>query len=170
MTIKISLRLSGLDLRDDTAYKRIPPQLQELGWEASGDVTVAIVYTDETAPPAVRTAARWAELIKKLMPGVTVTGVYDELVSSSDIAHRAGVTTEAVRLWATGKRRTALIAFPPAVDHVGGDGGRTTSVYAWRKIVPWVRQVLGTDLDEGIEYLTDARMAELNAVITSAGL
>jgi hypothetical protein len=91
-------------------------------------------------------------------------GVHDELVSIPDIAVRAGVAAEAVRLWAAGKRRASLRPFPNPRQVVGsGSSGKTMSLYAWREVVPWIREVIGADSDDGIEYLTDAQLAHLNA-------
>lgn len=168
MTVKIPLRLRGIDLRDVEAYDRIDPELAELSWEANGGVSLAVVYSDESVPAAAQTAADWAKLIAKLVPGVTVADVHDELVATSDIAARAGVAAEAVRLWAAGKRRASLTPFPPPRQVVGsGSGGKTMSLYAWREVVSWIREVIGTDPDEGIEYLADAQLAYLNAELSA---
>ena len=37
------------------------------------------------------------------------------------------------------------------------------SLYAWREVVSWIREVIGVDPDDGIEYLTGAQLAHLNA-------
>ena len=37
------------------------------------------------------------------------------------------------------------------------------SLYAWREVMSWIREILGTDPDEGIEYLSDKQLADLNA-------
>jgi hypothetical protein len=164
MAVKIPLRLRGIDLRDVEAYDRIDPELDELSWEANGGVSLAVLYSDD--PPAVATgdAADWARRIAKLIPGVCVVDVHDELVSNSDIAVRAGVAAEAVRLWAARKRRASLRPFPSPRQVVGsGSGGKVMNLYAWREVVSWIREVIGTDPDDGIEYLTDAELARLNA-------
>src|ERR1700690_271550 len=108
MTVKIPLHLQGIDLRDVEAYDRIDPDLAELSWEANGGVSLAVFYSDDPSAVAAGEAADWARGIAKLMPGVCVVDVHDELVSISDIAVRAGVAAEAVRLWAAGKRRASL--------------------------------------------------------------
>jgi hypothetical protein len=104
----------------------------------------------------------------KLMPGVSVAEAHDELVSMSDIATRASVAHEAVRLWATGKRRSSIRSFPIPRQVVGnGSGGKTMNLYAWREVVCWIREVLGTDPDEGIDYLSDTEYAHLNAELAA---
>jgi len=170
MTMKIPLRLQGVDLRDVDAYDRIDPELFELSWEASGGLSLAVFYSEDAPTIAAVEAADWARRIEKLMPGVRVADVYDELVSISDIASRAGVAAEAVRLWASGKRRASLRSFPSPRQVVGSASAgkardKTMSLYAWRDVVSWIRDVIGTDPDEGIEYLTDAQLASLNARI-----
>jgi hypothetical protein len=166
MAVKIPLRLRGLDLRDVGAYARIPPDLADLSWEASGGLSLAVVYSD--APNPVAAAADSARRIVKLMPGVEIAEVHDELVSVSDIAARAGVAAEAVRLWALGKRRASLRPFPAPRQVVGsGSGGKTMSLYGWRDVVSWIRDVIAVDPDEGIDYLNDAQHAKLNSALVA---
>lgn len=163
MTVKIPLRLQGIDLRDTEAYDRIPPELEELFWMANGALSLAVVLSDSSEVVAAADAADWARRIAKHMPGVLAAEVHDELVSVSDIAARAGVAPEAVRLWAAHKRRASLRPFPAPHQVVGtGSGGKTMSLYAWREVLSWIREILGTDPDESIEYLSDTRLADLN--------
>lgn len=163
MSVKIALRLRGIDLRDVEAYERIPPELTALSFRANGAVSVAVLYTDSPAPAAE--ASSWASAIGTLMPGVQVVRTHEELVSVSDIAARCGVAAEAVRLWAAGRRRAAALRpFPAPRDVIGlGGGGRTMNVYAWAEVVEWVREVIQVDPDQDVHYLDDQQNAELNA-------
>lgn len=171
MTVKIPLRLRGLDLRDVEAYDRIDASLDQLSWEANGGVSLATFYSDDPSPIAMKDAADWARRIAKLVPGVSVAEVHDELVSLSDIALRAGVAAEAVRLWAVGKRRAAIRPFPSPRQVVGsGSGGKAMNLYAWREVLSWIRDVVHVDPDGGIEYLTDAELAMLNAELADMAL
>jgi hypothetical protein len=162
VTVKIPLRLSGVDLRHVEEYLRIPDEVAELGYEARGPISLAVVLSDEPNP--AHEAAEWARRINKLFTGGTVTGVYNELVNIPDIAMRCEVAAEAVRLWASGKRRNKLRPFPDVADVAGFDaGGKPVSLYAWSDVVCWVREVLGTDPDEGVDYLPAWVVADLNA-------
>jgi hypothetical protein len=168
MTVKIPLRLQGIDLRATEAYDRIPTELEELFWMANGGVSLAIVYSAEQESVAAADAADWARRIAKHMPGVLAAEVHDELVSVSDIAARACVAPEAVRLWAVGKRRASLRPFPAPRQVVGtGSGGKSMSLYAWREVLLWIREILDTDPDEDIEYLSDVQLADLNAQLAT---
>lgn len=164
MTVKIPLRLQGIDLRDAEAYERIPPELGELFWMANGAMSLAVVLSDDREAVAATEAADFARHIAKQMSNVLVAEVYDELVSVSDVATRVGVAPEAVRLWAARKRRASLRPFPTPRQVVGtGSGGKTMSLYAWREVLSWIREILCTDPEEGIEYLSDTQLADLNA-------
>jgi hypothetical protein len=162
MTVQIALRLRGLDLREVEEYQRIPPDLAELSFQANGAVSLAVIYSDSPSP--ARDAVEWARMIGRLIPGVCVTGAHEELVSISDIAARCDVAAEAVRLWATGRRRASLRPFPAPRAVVGtGAGRKTSNIYAWPEVVSWAREVIGIDPDEGITYLDLSQHAHLNA-------
>jgi hypothetical protein len=156
MSVKVPLSVRGLDLRDAATYDRLG-ELTELDWKAVGPITLAVVYVEHGN--AVGEAVDWARRILKTLDGVSV-GVYDELVSVSDIALRCGMSAESVRLWAAGKRRGARLPFPPP-RQVVSVGERSMSLYAWRDVVAWVREVVQIDPDEGITYLDDMQVAQL---------
>ena len=168
MTVKIPLRLQGIDLRDAEAYERVPEELDELFWMSNGAVSLAVLFTDDPAPVAVADATDWARRIAKLIPDVFAAEVHDELVSISDIAARANVAHEAVRLWTAGKRRASIRSFPTPRQVVGsGSGSKTMNLYAWREALAWMREVVDINPDEGIDYLNDAQCATLNAELST---
>lgn len=168
MALKIPLRLRGLDLREEGASERISPELMDLFWTSNGGISLAVLFSSESASMAMDEAVAWSRRIAELMPGVTVSEVHDELVSISDIAARASVAAEAVRMWTNGKRRASSCRFPAPRQVVGGtSGGKSMSLYAWREVVDWIRDVLGTDPDEDVAYLTDMQHAVLNAALAS---
>lgn len=168
MPVKIALRLRGIDLRRPDEYLRIPEELGDLQFEATGPISCALLATNDSEPVWVATQA--ARRIVKHLTAVAVTGVYDELVSVADIAARCDVGAEAVRLWTTGKRRGGVRPFPAPQQVVSfGPAGKTMNLYAWRDVVLWVREVIQLDPDEGVEFLTDAQLADLNAHLHAAG-
>jgi hypothetical protein len=169
MTIKIPLQIDGVDLSSDTVLANMDPELDEVDWVTHGPITLAIVYSEETSPrAAVAEAHDWVLRIHKLLAGATVTGVFDELVGWNEVAARCSVTPEAVRTWAKGLRRGQARAFPSARQAVPlGAGKRSLYLYAWREVLIWVRDVIGLDPDEGMTYLDDGHIAEINACIAS---
>lgn len=170
MTLKIPLVVTGLDLRLAEDQDRIGPDLGELLWKANGPLTTAVLFTDASPAAAVAEAGDWVLRIHKHLPGVRVAGVLDELVSVGDIAARVGVSPETARLWATGKRRSgSRTRFPSPRQVVGSDSGsKQMSLYAWREVLSWCRTVLQVDADEGVDYLEDVDLAELQAIVAGA--
>lgn len=80
---------------------------------------------------AIASAVRDIEAV----PGLRATGVVcDNMVTAADIASRAGVSREAVRLWATGQRGRG--GFPkPALITTGGE-----KVWDWSQVARWLAE------------------------------
>ena len=162
MLVRLALLLHGIDLRDPSDRARVPEQLHDLAFEASEGLTYVVLHCDDREAP--RVAAQVARRIERALEGVTVVGVYDELVSLTDVAVRAEVAHESVRLWAAGKRRAGGRPFPHPRQVVGAQRGRnSTKLYMWREVVGWIREVIHLDPDEGVQFLTDRQLAEVNA-------
>jgi hypothetical protein len=169
MMIKIPLQVEGVDLSSDTVLANMDSELDELDWVTHGPLTLAIVYCDASHPKAaVAEAQDWVLRIHKLQPEARVSRVFDELAGWSEIAARCAVTPEAVRTWAKGLRRGQAHPFPAVRQAVPlGAGRRSLHLYAWRETLTWVRDVIGLDPDDGIAYLDDSGIAELDAYIAS---
>lgn len=163
MIIKIPLRVENLDA-DSPAYLEMDETLgDDLIWTVTSGVMTADLFVEDGDPIALGADA--ARLIRKLIPGASIAGVHDELVSISDIAFRAGVAAEGVRLWADGKRRASAENPFPRVEQAVTHGQMTVRLYAWRKVVAWLRAVPRIEADEDITYLDDERLAELNSLL-----
>lgn len=80
---------------------------------------------------AIATAVRDIEKV----PGLRAVGVAcDNMVALADIAARAGVSREAVRLWAVGRRGPG--SFPsPVLITTGGE-----SVWDWEQVAAWLAE------------------------------
>jgi hypothetical protein len=87
---------------------------------------------------AIASAVRDVEQV----PGLRAVGVQcNNMVTLLDIAKRAGVTREAVRLWATGHRGGG--SFPkPVLVTTGGE-----SLWDWQQIAPWIKQHQRAEFD-----------------------
>lgn len=86
------------------------------------------------APSLAEAIASAVRDIEKV-PGLRATGVQcDNMVTAADIASRAGVSREAVRLWATGQRGPG--GFPkPALITTGGE-----KVWDWQQVAVWLAE------------------------------
>jgi len=101
-----------------------------------------------------RNAASWAYAVGSAVrdvesvPGLVVTGAgQDDLVSISDIAHRARRSREAVRLWAAGKRGPG--GFPSAAWQ-SPSGER---FWSWAQVAQWIRASLNLAIEAEPEEL-----------------
>jgi hypothetical protein len=163
LIIKIPLRVENLD-PDSPTYLEMDVDLEdEFLWSVTSGVMTAALFVESGNP--VWKAEDAAKMIRKLAPGASVSEVHDELVGISDIAVRAGVAAEGVRLWADGKRRASPEHPFPRVEQAITYGATTLRLYSWRRVVHWLRAVPGIDADEGIAYLDDDQLAELNATL-----
>ena len=41
------------------------------------------------------------------------------------------------------------------------------SLYAWREVLGWIREVLGSDPEDGVDYLGDIERVHLNAELAA---
>lgn len=89
---------------------------------------------DRDAPSLAQAIASAVRDIEKI-PGLRAIGLAcDNMVTLRDIAARAGVDRETVRLWSTGQRGPG--DFPlPALITTGGE-----KVWDWEQVVPWIAQ------------------------------
>jgi hypothetical protein len=97
----------------------------------------AVAHFSREAPSFAEAIASAARDIDKVW-GLRAVGVQcDNMVTMLDIANRAGVSREAVRLWATGQRGPG--DFPkPLLVTTGGE-----SLWDWEQVAPWIERHQG---------------------------
>lgn len=92
----------------------------------------AVADFDREAPSLAHAIASAALDIEKV-PGLRAVGVRcDNMVNLLGISQRAGVSREAVRLWAAGKRGAG--SFPKPVLVTGGG----EQLWDWSEVAPWL--------------------------------
>jgi hypothetical protein len=111
--------------------------LYEAGCDDAGIETGplgAFADFDREAPSLAHAIASAVRDIDKV-PGLRAVGVRcDNMVNLLGIAQRAGVSREAVRLWATGQRGPG--GFPkPALVTAGGE-----QIWNWVEVAPWIAE------------------------------
>lgn len=153
---KIQLVVEGVDLDDDSTLDIIGERLAEYSWaETDGTVTVAHIGPSQDV---VETASTLAQSIRNYLPSARARCYDDDLVGYSEIALRANVTTEAVRLWATGQRGPG--GFPSRAAMIGV-GQRRSPIWAWGGVSEWLD--LHYSLGDGVRYPSDDEVALINA-------
>jgi hypothetical protein len=158
---RIPLRVNGIDLADASVAACIESvdSLSDLGWEYTDGRVLAVLYYDGNNP--VGAAIQVARRILHTIPNVSIEGIDYDLVSTSDIAVRAGVSREAVRLWVKGQRGPG--GFPDPFDSVGGGEKGSLAVWCWPAVNLWLREHIGI-VDED-EYLTLKQAAEVTTAL-----
>lgn len=111
--------------------------LYEAGCDDAGIETGplgTLIQFDRKAPSLAHAISSAARDIDKV-PGLRAVGVAcDNMVTLLDIAHRAGRTREAVRLWASGERGPGGFP-PPELITTGGE-----KVWDWEQVAMWIRK------------------------------
>ncbi|SCL47004.1 hypothetical protein GA0070617_0448 [Micromonospora yangpuensis] len=154
--IRIPLRVSGVDLDDDVSLDLLAEHLSDLTWtEWHGDV-LATLHTSSQNP--VAKALEAARRICHIFPDAEVGDVDPELVSISDIAHRLGLSREAVRLWVEGRRGPGDFPRP-----LGAVSGGKSKVWEWSRVHDWVRD--NFDIGDNETHLSYAQIVELNGFL-----
>lgn len=162
---KVVLAVRNVDLDDDATIEKLALTLADLGWQEEGGQVTATVFVEQGDPVAVALAA--AQTIVKVLPGALVERADEQFVSTADIAARTSLSHEAVRLWATGKRRSADTAFPPP-RAVVGQGNKALKIWAWPDVLDWLRSKYRIDPEPGIAYLDPAQTARLNGLLADS--
>jgi hypothetical protein len=92
----------------------------------------AMIDFDREAPSLAEAITAAVRDVEKV-PGLRAVGLAgDSMVTLLGISERAGVTREAVRLWAAGQRGPG--GFPrPVMITPGGEG-----VWEWEQVAPWL--------------------------------
>ncbi|MGW1170610.1 hypothetical protein [Streptomyces sp. NPDC002550] len=162
MKTHIPLIVRNISLDDDATVEQLALSLSDFGWHETGGQVIATFYT--TSPEPVAAAAAAALSIRRALPQARVERVDEQFVSLADIAARAGLTHEAVRLWAAGKRRAAGEPFPAPRAEVG-QGRTATKIWAWPEVLTWFKAHYCLDLEPDTAYLTAEQVARLNVAL-----
>lgn len=159
MEYVLELVVDGVDIVDPNTARTIKARLSGNAWaEVDGMVTVSALVVGNPSAEARDLARR----VRHALPGATVRRWHDDFVTYPEIAQRADVTREAVRLWAAGRR--GRVAFPGPMGFVG-TGERRTPVWRWARVSEWLDAHGG--LGDGVTYPDDAAIARINAELAA---
>lgn len=161
METSIVLTVEGADLDDVETLVAVSERFDDLAWFSHDGQVFATVFTSAADPVAY--AAGVAARIAEHIPGARVTGADEQLVSVGDIADRAKVTPEAIRLWAAGKRRSGS-SFPRPRGRIS-QGRTQMKVWAWGEVHAWLRAEYNIPVEPNLTYLSAREHAKLNAIL-----
>jgi len=160
---KIPLVVDGLNLDDDAVLSTIGEHLSDLMWTRENGQVCATIFVDDQHPVMRGKAA--AARIRNVFPYACVHRVNREIVGIPEIAEHAGVTAEAVRLWATGKRGPGH--FPVPIGWTGGGNKGPSKLWYWGDVNAWLEA--NYELGDGHRYLSERQHAMLAERLTSLG-
>ena len=145
---------TSLDLDDEGVLAALA-QAGAVTADAHDEQTVRVAAS-VTAPNAVRAATAFIADVQNVLPKAEPVMVARDLVNITDIAERVGVTREAVRHWADGKRRSGQFPTP-----LGVPGGQ--KIWEWAPVNAWLRLNLG--IWDGLNYPNHGELGEIDAFI-----
>lgn len=166
MAVQVFFVVDGVDADDDDLVDAIHGAFDEIGVAVTaGLTTVQVVLDGPLSLEALRSAAGTLE---GLAPGVLVLRLDRDLVAIPEIANRAGLSAEAVRLLVGGARGPGGFPSPTAVL-AGG-----SRVWEWAPVLAWM-QAYGRCVGEpaGVPHslaaLFDAELVLRSGVVEEGG-
>ncbi|WP_257162659.1 hypothetical protein [Corynebacterium cystitidis] len=142
MSTTVSLRVSGIDIRDEDRLDRIEESYPEVAIvRRNGFVIVEISVEDEDCD-LYHEITDVIHRMRSTVPSLVFQCVSPELVNTSDIARLSGVSRQAVTKWVNHEE----LGFPQELDSVGGDG-RPQKIWSLYAVNDWLWDVLNIDLD-----------------------
>jgi len=154
---RVPLHVVGVDLMDEGTLSVIGERLSDLEWTSTDGRVLATLHTDKQDPTDVAgVTVQVARRIRHALPDATLVEVDQDLVNVSDVAHRVGVSREAVRLWIDGRRGPG--GFPPPAGSPG-----SSKVWRWARVAEWLAS--NYKIDFGDSFLSDREIAQIHCAI-----
>lgn len=157
-TYRFVVVFEGIDVWDLDVVDALAEALPNMHWgSADGEVHAYVVASGHTAAAAVLEAV--ASVQRVVGRHAKAARVLDDLVSTSDIASRTGVSRETVRLWANGERGVG--DFPRHRATVGNG----IKVWDWAPVNAWLREHYA--LGDPEDSLSSFEVAHINEQLTA---
>jgi transcriptional regulator with XRE-family HTH domain len=155
MTTAVRLQVRNLDLEDESLDDGLG-QFENATFSQVDGLGFMTVYVEDQES-VVDTVLEAARKIGNLVQDASATRVHPDLVTTSDIARRVGVSREAVRKWAKETRQP----FPTQFDNISDDHQR---VWRWVEVVEWLLSAKSIKMDEDLPSLGD--IAHIDACLS----
>jgi len=154
MEIEVTLQVSGIELGDERTTETLGRYFPELLWQGDNqDLTVTFTVS------VVDAAAEVLEKVRALtatFPAFKVSRVDRDLVSTTEISTRVGVSREAARKWGMEPD------FPTPYAHIGN-----TKAWLWCEVLAWLQVSRGIDMDEQVP--SEALMVQIDNCLSACG-
>jgi hypothetical protein len=140
--IEVTLRVQGVDIFDQSVDAIIAKEFPDLSWDQADGLTTLTVFVDRE--DAVTDTDAIVRRVESAIDGLKVVGVYRDLVGTTDIALRAGVSREGARKWSQSDD------FPTPFDYIGAG---SMKVWAWTEVVQWLETARALDMEQELPSL-----------------
>ncbi len=140
--IEVTLRVQGADISDDAVDAVIAEQFPGTVWDEVDGLTTLTVFVDRE--DAVTETVSLVRRIEAAVHGMKVLGVYRDLVGTTDISLRVGVSREGARKW------SLSTDFPMPFDYIGAG---SMKVWAWAEVVQWLKEARAFEMDQELPSL-----------------
>lgn len=135
MMIDVTLRVSGIDLDDETTDEILGNHFADLLWQGEGKLMKVMFAVNEHAAPAE--VLERVRALQAKFPDFHALGTDRDLVSTTEIASRVGVSREAARKWSKEQD------FPAPSSAIG-----KMHVWLWCDVLVWLDKSRGIEMDE----------------------
>ncbi|UUL75723.1 hypothetical protein NG819_16320 [Pseudarthrobacter sp. Fe7] len=140
--IEVTLRVQGVDIFDQSVDAIIAKEFPDLSWDQADGLTTLTVFVDRE--DAVTDTDTIVRRVESAIDGLKVVGVYRDLVGTTDIALRTGVSREGARKW------SQSADFPAPFDYIGAG---SMKVWAWTEVVQWLEAARALDMEQELPSL-----------------
>ena len=137
-TFAFSATVSGLTNEPEQLTRLFSEALTVVPSEIDGVFSMDVHVDASSSEDAIH---RFDCHLQTATPEITVVRLDEDLISTTEIAERAGAHRETARLWTTGKRREGFPAHRTIL--MGG-----VKLWAWADVHQWLEQIGKVDADE----------------------
>ncbi len=148
-SLPVGVRISGLDFDDEATYQVLGEKFPDMF--IAGEQPHVLMMSVSDADP-VSDAIERVRAVQAELPQLRVHGVDRDLVGTTDIAHRAGVSREGARKW------TQAEGFPVPFAHIRAS---SMPVWVWSEVAQWLETVRSVTVDNPLPTL--AALSEIES-------
>lgn len=135
MMIDVTLRVSGIDFDDENTDEILGNDFADLLWQGEGKLMKVMFTVDEHSAPAE--VLERVRALQAKFPDFRALGTDRDLVATTEIASRVGVSREAARKWSKEQD------FPAPSATIG-----KMHVWLWCNVLVWLDKSRGIEMDE----------------------
>lgn len=140
--IEVTLRVQGADLSNNSVDAVIAEHFPETIWDEADGLTTLTIFVERE--DAVTETVALVRRIEAAIPGLKAIGVHRDLVGTTDISLRVGVSREGARKW------SLSADFPMPFDYIGAG---SMKVWAWAEVVQWLKASRAMEMDQELPSL-----------------